>query len=308
MTSPGTDLGRGRGAGAAPARAAAQARPRSWAAVDRVVVATRRYGGGAVAVDGLADPDPPRRDHPATAETAEVGDQTVLLRSTQRVLAIGLDPMELADGTAVAIAGTLDDHSRYLAGLQAGPGAGTAELVWAVMLAGIAECGIPSMSLTDNGIVYTGRLRGYESAFETNLRALGVRTINSAPYHPQTCGKIERFWQTLKKWLRARPPRPPLAELNALLERVPRFLQPPPTAIGPFAAPPRPRRSPPPPRPDPPTVRCRHRCSSPATPSSEESGNLFVPPYWSTSACAGPATTATASATATTSPSSAAPP
>ena len=50
-----------------------------------------------------------------------------------------------------------------------------------MMLAGIAECGMPSMSLTDNGLVYTGRLRGFESAFEANLRALGTHTINSTP-------------------------------------------------------------------------------------------------------------------------------
>jgi transposase InsO family protein len=123
----------------------------------------------------------------------------------------------LADGTPVAIAGSLDDHSRYLVGLAATVGAGTGELVWAVILAGISECGIPSMSLSDNGAMYTGRLRGYESAFEINLRALGVRTINSTPHHPQTCGKIERFWQTLKKWLRARPTPLTLAELNELL-------------------------------------------------------------------------------------------
>lgn len=125
----------------------------------------------------------------------------------------------LADGTAVAIAGSLDDHSRYLVGLIAAAGFGTGELVWSVMVAGIGECGIPSMSLSDNGIMYTGRLRGYEAAFEINLRALGVRTINSAPYHPQTCGKIERFWQTLKKWLKARDPATTVEELNALLQR-----------------------------------------------------------------------------------------
>jgi hypothetical protein len=91
-------------------------------------------------------------------------------------------------------------------------------LVWSVMLAGISECGIPSMSLSDNGIMYTGRWHGYESAFEANLRTLGVRTINSRPYHPQTCGKIERFWQTLKKWLRAQDDAPgTVAELNELL-------------------------------------------------------------------------------------------
>lgn len=123
----------------------------------------------------------------------------------------------LADGTPVAIAGTLDDHSRYMPGLQACVGAGTPELVWEVMMAAITECGIPSMSLTDNGLVYTGRHRHFEAQFETNLHALGVRTINSAPYHPQTCGKIERFWQTLKKWLRARAAVGTVEELNELL-------------------------------------------------------------------------------------------
>jgi hypothetical protein len=75
------------------------------------------------------------------------------------------------------------------------------------------------MSLSDNGIVYTGRFHAHESAFEINLRALGVRTINSAPFHPQTCGKIERFWQTLKKWLNARDPAVTLDELNGQLEQ-----------------------------------------------------------------------------------------
>lgn len=125
----------------------------------------------------------------------------------------------LADGAAVAIAASLDDHSRYVPALQAGIGHGTAELVWSTMLAGIAECGIPAMSLTDNGFVYTGRLRAFESAFEANLRALGTHTINSTPAHPQTCGKIERFWQTLKKWLRARPAPATLDELNVLLDQ-----------------------------------------------------------------------------------------
>jgi transposase InsO family protein len=124
----------------------------------------------------------------------------------------------LAEGTPVAIAGSLDDHSRYLTGLRAAPGQGSNQLVWSVMLAGITECGIPSMSLTDNGFVYTGKWRGFEATFEANLRALGTVTINSTPFHPQTCGKIERFWQTLKKWLRAHPAPATIAELNELLE------------------------------------------------------------------------------------------
>jgi transposase InsO family protein len=125
----------------------------------------------------------------------------------------------LADGRAVAIAGSLDDHSRYLVGLRAAGGDADGDLVWSVILGGVDECGIPSMSLSDNGSVYTGRFHSHESAFEINLRALGVRTINSAPFHPQTCGKIERFWQTLKKWLSARDPAATVAELNDLLEQ-----------------------------------------------------------------------------------------
>jgi transposase InsO family protein len=125
----------------------------------------------------------------------------------------------LADGTAAGIAGSLDDHSRYTVGLRACAGDADTALVWAVILAGIDECGIPSMSLSDNGIVYTGRFHAHESAFETNLRALGVRTINSAPFHPQTCGKIERYWQTLKKWLAARDPATTIDDLNTQLEQ-----------------------------------------------------------------------------------------
>lgn len=110
----------------------------------------------------------------------------------------------------VAIAGTLDDHSRLLVGIGVGTGDGNGELVWAVMLAAISTYGIPMSSLTDNGACYSNRHRGPDhrpAAFETNLAALGCQSIASTPYHPQTCGKIERFWQTLKKWLRAREAR-----------------------------------------------------------------------------------------------------
>jgi transposase InsO family protein len=113
----------------------------------------------------------------------------------------------LSDGRPVAIAGTLDDHSRLLVGLAAGSGDGTGELVWAVMAAAIGAYGVPMSSLTDNGLCYTTKHRGpglRPAAFEANLAALGCQSIASTPYHPQTCGKIERLWQTLKKWLRAR--------------------------------------------------------------------------------------------------------
>jgi transposase InsO family protein len=184
----------------------------------------------------------------------------------------------LADGTSVAIAGSLDDHSRYLAGLQSDSGDANGALVWSVILAGIIECGVPAMSLADNGFVYTGKWRGFECSFETNLRALGTTTINSRPFHPQTCGKIERFWQTLKKWLRARPIPATLDELNELLDqfrdfynhhRPHRALRGA-TPADAFTATEKAR---PADRPLPaPVFVTRHTVG-------EESGNLFIPPY-----------------------------
>ncbi len=112
------------------------------------------------------------------------------------------------DGTRkpVAIAATLDDHSRLLVGIRAAAGDGTGELVWAVMATAIGTYGVPMSSLTDNGLCYTTTRRPDHrpTAFQANLAALGCQSIASTPYHPQTCGKIERFWQTLKKWLKAR--------------------------------------------------------------------------------------------------------
>lgn len=113
---------------------------------------------------------------------------------------------QLADGSPLAVAATMDDHSRYLAAIGAAAGDGDASLVWSVMRDAIGRCGVPAMSLTDNGLCYSGQRRGFAVAFETNLRALGVQVVCSSPYHPQTCGKIERSWQTLKRWLRANGP------------------------------------------------------------------------------------------------------
>jgi transposase InsO family protein len=112
----------------------------------------------------------------------------------------------LGEDRPVAIAATLDDHSRLLVGIGASTGDGTGELVWAVMSAAISTYGVPLSSLTDNGLCYTTQRRTgmRPAAFQTNLAALGCHSIASTPYHPQTCGKIERFWQTLKKWLHAR--------------------------------------------------------------------------------------------------------
>src|SRR4051794_39936221 len=99
----------------------------------------------------------------------------------------------LADGTAVSIAGTLDDHSRLCCALQAQVGDGTGESVWQAMTTAIGRYGIPMLSLTDNGSVYSNAHRRGpgEAAFEANLRPLGVASITSRPHHPQARGEIE---------------------------------------------------------------------------------------------------------------------
>lgn len=82
---------------------------------------------------------------------------------------------------------------------------------------------IPASTLTDNGMVYTVRFatgRGGRTAFEHELRRLHIQQKNSRPSHPTTCGKVERFQQTMKKWLRAQPNQPnTLEELQTLIDQ-----------------------------------------------------------------------------------------
>jgi hypothetical protein len=72
--------------------------------------------------------------------------------------------------------------------------------------------------LSDNGLAFTGKHRGWMVELERHLAGLGVTSIASTPHHPQTCGKNERVHQTLQKWLAARPPAENLAALQHLLD------------------------------------------------------------------------------------------
>src|SRR5215469_1700775 len=104
----------------------------------------------------------------------------------------------------------LDDHCRLVLCLT-GHHRVTGPIVVATFRAAVAEHGIPASTLTDNGRVYTTRYsggRGGRNGFEHELRRLGVTQKNGRPNHPQTQGKVERFWQTLKNWLAAQAPQP----------------------------------------------------------------------------------------------------
>ena len=124
----------------------------------------------------------------------------------------------LADGTEVEILNILDDHSRLALASLARPTM-TGPDVMDTFLAAFARWGTPASVLTDNGAIFTATpRRGGRTALQITLGELGINYINSRPYHPQTCGKIERFHQTLKKHLRALPGAHNIAELQTQLD------------------------------------------------------------------------------------------
>jgi transposase InsO family protein len=126
----------------------------------------------------------------------------------------------LADGAEVEIISWLDDHSRYLLSCSPGTALGrvAGDDVVATFTAAGDAYGFPAATLTDNGAVYTSRFTGGRNNFEYLLAWLGIRQKNGSPAHPQTQGKIERFHQTLKRWLGQRPLPADLGELQAVLD------------------------------------------------------------------------------------------
>ena len=126
----------------------------------------------------------------------------------------------LAGGTDAEILTWIDDHSRYVLHCTA-----HIRVTGPVVLAAFRQAGdlhgYPASTLTDNGMVFTTRYsggRGGRNHLEHELRTRNIVQKNSRPNHPTTCGKVERFQQTMKKWLHAQPLQPnTLADLQALL-------------------------------------------------------------------------------------------
>ena len=94
----------------------------------------------------------------------------------------------------VHLVGYLDDHSRFVVGYGLHATASGA-LVREVLEAAIANYGAPEEVLTDNGTQYH-TWRG-KSEFTRLLDRRGIRQVVASPRHPETLGKIERFWGTL---------------------------------------------------------------------------------------------------------------
>jgi transposase InsO family protein len=127
--------------------------------------------------------------------------------------------LKLADGTAAVIFDVLDDCSRVLVACHATT-AETAQGAVAAITKAVKEHGAPALVLSDNGVAFTTRFFNprADSRFVRALHRWRIRPINSSPYHPQTCGKVERHHQTLKKWLSTRPTPTTIKDLQRLLD------------------------------------------------------------------------------------------
>ncbi|AKK05884.1 transposase [Corynebacterium mustelae] len=126
----------------------------------------------------------------------------------------------LANGQRVEILDFLDDHSRYLLFIKAYPICTGVDVVDAMQQL-ISTYGTPQSTLTDNGMIFTARfagMRGGRNGFEVFLNKHHIQQKNGRPGHPQTQGKIERFHQTLKKWLKAQPTARTITQLQHQLD------------------------------------------------------------------------------------------
>lgn len=123
----------------------------------------------------------------------------------------------LAGGRPVEVLNIIDDHSRLCVASVA-RAVYTSPDVVAVFDDAAGQRGLPAAVLSDNGAVFTASFRDGVAAMESHLLSLGVIFKHSRPYHPQTCGKVERFHQTMKKFLAAQKPARSLRQLQAQLD------------------------------------------------------------------------------------------
>jgi transposase InsO family protein len=130
----------------------------------------------------------------------------------------------LATGADIEIITWIDDHSRLALHVSVHHRI-TAKIVLHTFTQTTRNFGEPASTLTDNGMVFTTKLaagrRGLNSknALEAHLASRGIRQKNSTPGHPTTCGKVERFQQTMKNWLGKQSPAHTLEELQKQIDQ-----------------------------------------------------------------------------------------
>ncbi len=143
---------------------------------------------------GFVVPDPSKRPRSAMRSfVAERANECWQIDATH---------WELAGGRTVEIINVIDDCTRVCVRSVAVTST-TGNDAWEAIVAAATRWGFPGRVLSDNGAPFTSK------RFKQNLTFLGIGLGHSRPYHPQTCGKVERFHQTLKRFLTAQPAAPP---------------------------------------------------------------------------------------------------
>jgi hypothetical protein len=125
---------------------------------------------------------------------------------------------QLVDGTGVEILTFIDDYSRRVLACEVFKTVRAPD-VRKVFASCCLRFSVPASVLSDNGAIYNARSRGGRTGFESDLLELGVLYKHSTPYHPQTCGKVERWHRTLKGFL-AKRQAASIAELQGVLTDV----------------------------------------------------------------------------------------
>jgi transposase InsO family protein len=131
---------------------------------------------------------------------------------------IDLTHLELAGTGSVELLHVIDDHSRLCVAATAFRVVKAHDVVKTFRDAA-ATWGYPASVLSDNGAIFTAAYRNGIGAMESELCALGITFKHSRPYHPQTCGKVERFHQTVKKFLAQQHPPTTIRGLQRQLDR-----------------------------------------------------------------------------------------
>jgi len=124
---------------------------------------------------------------------------------------------KLHSGEVVEVLNLIDDHSRLHLACDAYGRVKAPDVVSSFHAAAELH-GLPSSLLSDNAAVFTGSSRRGKVLLESELERLGVLFKNSRPYHPQTCGKVERLHQTLKRYLARQAPAQSLQALQEQLD------------------------------------------------------------------------------------------
>jgi transposase InsO family protein len=109
----------------------------------------------------------------------------------------------LQDGTVFEVLNIVDDHSRLCIASRVMVRVKATDVI-RVLHKAAETWGYPASFLSDNGLIFSTQARyGLAGATEQELFSLGIRAKHSRPYHPQTCGKVERFHLTLKRFVAA---------------------------------------------------------------------------------------------------------